>query len=711
MKTIVYILAIGTLCALVTPTDAITAAATIDLAPITDEIIDTSQDTIQTPIHVAYQTAAPLPPYLRITATRWPTPIKLSPTALTQSPGDCTLPPMPLTDDLTLCADTTYYSSTPGTTLITIDADDVTLDCNGATLEDITSQHLTDGVYVYPGRSGITVKNCTFKNFFVSVWAGSENTSLGTIADLTVTNNTFINQSLYWADIYLAHVTQSSVTNNVRSADNDDGYWWPDAYFTILTAQSSDNTIAYNTTHNNKGVHIFQDSSSNEIHHNTFDWAAQGGPTQTTPPGVAVKLDRGAHDNHIHHNTIRNENTYGGELMAIQLDGFPSNYNPINPAYRQAAYNNLIEDNTIRVENYTAAVAILHDAHHNTIRNNNIEVFILNGLYFQYQTITDGGVPTHYFPHDNTATGNTIVCPTGSANGISLANGTSHTTLTDNDISYCQWGIRVMYYQSWPDQAPQVPISDVTISHNHISYQVFDGVAVSLPGVAVNWHITENYFYHNGWYDGLFGGSAVYMHDELTGTVVTGNTFVENGYHSMSDSYYQALVYEGVADVDGRGNYYSDYDEPSEGCADVNSDGICDEPLFLAGTVTDHYPLTTPTVCDNCPPAIAPIDSIAVDERQRAVITINATDPEGDALTYWVDDPRFVDMSGCWPGRHSFAWFTDEHSAGTYLVNAMVSDGTNVTQLPVSVTVRDTCRKNKWGIMHCTSIYESIACY
>jgi parallel beta-helix repeat protein len=40
-----------------------------------------------------------------------------------------------------------------------------------------------------------------------------------------------------------------------------------------------------------------------------------------------------------------------------------------------------------------------------------------------------------------------------------------------------------------------------------------------------------------------------------------------------------------------KGNHYSDYDEPSEGCNDTNSDGICDLPKKISsGRAVDLYP-------------------------------------------------------------------------------------------------------------------------
>ncbi len=42
-----------------------------------------------------------------------------------------------------------------------------------------------------------------------------------------------------------------------------------------------------------------------------------------------------------------------------------------------------------------------------------------------------------------------------------------------------------------------------------------------------------------------------------------------------------------------QGNYYSDYDEPEEGCNDTNSDGFCDQPRNISGgSSLDLYPAT-----------------------------------------------------------------------------------------------------------------------
>jgi parallel beta-helix repeat protein len=49
-----------------------------------------------------------------------------------------------------------------------------------------------------------------------------------------------------------------------------------------------------------------------------------------------------------------------------------------------------------------------------------------------------------------------------------------------------------------------------------------------------------------------------------------------------------------------KGNYWSNYDTPAEGCYDTDSNGICDSPYSIPGgkNAKDFYPITTPVVIE-----------------------------------------------------------------------------------------------------------------
>jgi len=69
-----------------------------------------------------------------------------------------------------------------------------------------------------------------------------------------------------------------------------------------------------------------------------------------------------------------------------------------------------------------------------------------------------------------------------------------------------------------------------------------------------------------------------------TNNSVYHNNFINNtiqAYYPSNDNFW---------DKNSEGNYWSNYDEPSEGCIDANSDDICDSPYIIFMNVNDSYP-------------------------------------------------------------------------------------------------------------------------
>ena len=82
------------------------------------------------------------------------------------------------------------------------------------------------------------------------------------------------------------------------------------------------------------------------------------------------------------------------------------------------------------------------------------------------------------------------------------------------------------------------------------------------------------------------------------------NDFLENQIavsDSGNNSWYGSEKTEGLQKLAElllgekmKGNYYSDYDEPEEGCNDTNQDGYCDQPRNISGgSSVDLYPATS----------------------------------------------------------------------------------------------------------------------
>jgi parallel beta-helix repeat protein len=148
-------------------------------------------------------------------------------------------------------------------------------------------------------------------------------------------------------------------------------------------------------------------------------------------------------------------------------------------------------------------------------------------------------------------------------------------------------------------------------------------------------------------------------------------------------------------DYPSGGNYWSNFNEPSEGAYDdysganqniTGSDGIVDSSYSIpAGSNLDNYPLLYPW-SPNQPP-IADIGG-PYEGNEGTQITLNASfssDPDGDSLTYaWDldDDGEYDDATGINP---IYTWCDDF----TGIVSVEVSDGTDTDAASTTVTVNN----------------------
>ncbi len=73
------------------------------------------------------------------------------------------------------------------------------------------------------------------------------------------------------------------------------------------------------------------------------------------------------------------------------------------------------------------------------------------------------------------------------------------------------------------------------------------------------------------------------------GTGFSGSRIYRNNFFRSNTSSIGSL---NSWDFNGSGNYWSIYDEPLEGCSDLNGDNICDSPYVLDTNNRDNYPYT-----------------------------------------------------------------------------------------------------------------------
>ena len=157
---------------------------------------------------------------------------------------------------------------------------------------------------------------------------------------------------------------------------------------------------------------------------------------------------------------------------------------------------------------------------------------------------------------------------------------------------------------------------------------------------------------------------------------------------------------------------YDGIDQTCKGydLADVDSDGYCKagyviqnlslqcakESGLIGTDCNDNessYNIASKDLLKNCKneaPIISMIDSIRIKETELVNLTINATDPDDDNLSYFINDSRFYQNPD---NLNSFVWQTDYSDRGSHIVEIRVSDGqANVTK-NVGIEVLRTNRK------------------
>jgi len=100
--------------------------------------------------------------------------------------------------------------------------------------------------------------------------------------------------------------------------------------------------------------------------------------------------------------------------------------------------------------------------------------------------------------------------------------------------------------------------------------------------------ITENRVFKNKYGIRCIGdGNAIWANDLIENDIST--------YNEGNNTWDESPSPLGFLGFKGKGNYYTDFDQESEGCVDQNKDGICDEPRNVTEGQVDNYPLAKPT--------------------------------------------------------------------------------------------------------------------
>jgi parallel beta-helix repeat protein len=230
----------------------------------------------------------------------------------------------------------------------------------------------------------------------------------------------------------------------------------------------------------------------------------------------------------------------------------------------------------------------------------------------------------------------------GSGNGLYI-NGEDYITI--NNCTFRDFADGVELYRSYNSTIQNSTFlynvnyglhvretQDLFVSRNNFShnkqYGIYTDGAASPKVTRVN--ITENFFVNNT-------NNAIYLLDTDTEEVyVWKNNFISNGGNNQSTSVDASNKFN----TTDQGNFWSDYNDTSEDCNDVGSNGICDDPYNIlgAGAVQDQLPELQVIDFDFVPDTTAsnvtnllPVNNSGYND--GTVIEIGANVTEGNAIS------------------------------------------------------------------------------
>jgi len=160
------------------------------------------------------------------------------------------------------------------------------------------------------------------------------------------------------------------------------------------------------------------------------------------------------------------------------------------------------------------------------------------------------------------------------------------------------------------------------------------------------------------------------------------------------DSTYSVIL--NASDVDGDSlNYSVSSENSSKVQCSLNGTNLTITPAYgwygtssclvsvSDGKLNDSELVGVTVLYFNHAPVINNLNNITAVEGSKVNLTINATDYDGDTLSYSVLPSNFTKVD-----ENTFEWQTSENSAGTYIIKIFVSDGTSTTIQMIRLTLK-----------------------
>jgi thermitase len=451
------------------------------------------------------------------------------------------------------CVDDDFNSSSPGWQY---DHFDVIQDGIDAVAENGT-------VYVYNGtyfENVILNKTINLigedKNTTIIDGSCNDDVIYVTADNVTISGFTIDNgSSVVNSGIFLSS-NKNTVNDNIIT-NNDYG---------ISIYSSGNNTIINNTIANSTyiGIYILSSSDNNSIENNTIT---------NSNYGISIQL---SNSSIISNNIITDTREVGIYLYSSSSCNVANNTLILNKEYGiclVSSINTNLFDNIITNNNWSAIIFFYSS--NNTIYRNNIS---LNNWSSIFLIDSPDNNISNCSLHNNT--GNGIHLVNSSDNYIANCNAYNSGGgfyligySNDNHFTNCN-----VYNNSeggiWLIDSLNNNITNCNIYNN------YDGIFTDNSS---NNYITKCNIYDNPQY-------GIYLYSFSNNNTIHHNNFInntQNANDSCTNTWYNTILEEG--------NYWDDFDEPSEGAYDNNSDGIVDSPYdVIGGSNNDGYPLMHP---------------------------------------------------------------------------------------------------------------------
>ena len=411
------------------------------------------------------------------------------------------------------------------------------------------------------------------------------------------------------------------ITNNIL-AGNSIGIGCWDSASPII----QNNSITNNT---NNGIYVY--ASFPHIENNSI---MSNGDTGITLRATAAPTIIG--NTIIHNPKGINCNYITGALTNIKNNNISHNQQGIKG---DGSFNIILNFNSI-FNNSEYGITFSDSSSNNSIANN---------LFFNNSDIS---ISLSGSCTNNTIANNTI---RQSHVGIHLSY-SRYNALTYNTIQANQLGIRLFYSSN------NNTVKGNTLVSNDIGLYLFSNSKGN--------HILENTITTST-------TRGINVQSLSNNNSIFHNNFIDNVPQARDDS---TNVWD--HDYPTGGNYWSDFDESSEGAFDNDSDGIIDTPYFIpGGNNSDRYPLMIPhNLIINQPPACTLSATPTSGTFPLTVtFTMTASDPDGTIDTWKLDinndGTAEYSNSGTPPSTQQHTYQTP----GSYTAKLLVTDNQSAT--------------------------------